>query len=357
MNKKQIEAFVSCIRDNAVGVEDLYSYLSVIRPGDFHFVDGSHFPALIPGITADGVFVNDSYYLTAYEREDGKTTKGRAKRFCLFRGCVLPDAKTRNAMAENMVKLNESLKALGFPLLQCGEYWAAEDASGYTESCNLVAKGSVPSEDIYAIGKHVRFKRFVRGCIKVTPVQTVPCFTNNTAVYEETLADGILRTFGVSRYEFSSYLDNKDKYPKPGYYLLKSGSISSATVYDQEAGIFADKGLYISLDMPKDQLTAEQTSVWLKAYGAQLPEYFWLRHIASAANEINKALDAIGMKDFALPDDVLHDCWTRENLKEALSNDENDGTVKKRLLPVGIWQHASVNCIVLEDIMKHFVSE
>lgn len=354
MNKKQTEALLSCIKDNAIDTSELYDYLNTIRPGEFHFTNGTHFPVLLPGLTADGVFASEEYYLTANERIKGKTTKGRAKRFCSNRGCVLPDWKARNAMSKYRNEINASLKILGFPLLADGEYWADDDAAGEGEPGEIIFGGPAPGDDTYIGGSWTSYRKYVRGCIKVTKSPKKTAYTESNLKDEQTtVLDSILKDFGLSRYQFRLYQNCKNNYPQPGHYLLKNGICSKSTVYDQEAGIFASANLYISLDMPKEPFTPEQAMVYLKAYEARLPEYFALRQIAKAAPEINKALTAVGMQDFLLPENVLDDCWCQESLDQAFQNSEDGKTEEKRVLLIGCQPNVNDKCLIVEDIWEH----
>ena len=168
MNKNQTEALLSCIRNNAIDTLELYDYLNTVHPGDFHFTNGTHFPVLLPGLTADGVFVSEDYYLTANERVNGKTTKSRAQRFCRNRGCVLPDWTAKWAMIEHRDEVNASLEILGFPLLAEGEYWAEDDSAGEGEPGEIIFGGPAPGDDTYIGGLWANYHKYVRGCIKGT---------------------------------------------------------------------------------------------------------------------------------------------------------------------------------------------
>jgi len=353
MNKKQIEALLCCIKTNAIDTSELYDYLNTVHPGEFHFTNGTHFPIILPGLIADGVFADEEYYLTANERVKGKTTKDRAKRFCSRRGCVLPDWNACRAMKEHRAEINASLKVLGFPLLEDGEYWAADDAAGEGELGEVIYGGPAPGDDTYIGGSWTSYKKYVRGCIKVTTALQKLKFVESESKDEQTTVfDSILKDFGISRHQFQTYQNYKKNYPQPGYYLLKNGKSSQSTVYDQEAGIFVNANLYIKLDMPKVSLTAEQAMVYLKAYEAQLPEYFALRQIAKVVPEINKALAAVGMKDFLLGENVLEECWCQESLDKAYQEGEIN-TEKKRVLLVGTQASVNDKYIIIEDILKN----
>lgn len=362
MNKKQVEALWACVKNNAINPLKLYGYLNKIHPGDFHFTNGTHFPVLIPGLVADGVFINCEYYVTKWERSNGKTNYSRAKNYCNNRNCVLPNFDTMLEMKRYRDIINNSLLALGFPLLADGEYWFDYDGDYRRLSAELA---SCPHDDVddvmddlLALGSdpnnNPKDVRYVRGCIKVTWDFEKLCPVKNVADNDDgTVLSSIFKNFGVSRQDFLSYLDNKNTYPQSGNYLLKNGGYSATTVYDQEAGIFANANLFIRLDMPKKSFTAEAAMVHLKAEEAQVPEYFALRQIAKAAPEINKALEAIGMKDYKLPEDVLEKCWCKESLEAALQNGEGGNTEEKRVLFIGYKQNVDDKYLVIEDIWKH----
>lgn len=358
MNKNQTEALLSCIRNNAIDTLELYDYLNTVHPGEFHFTNGTHFPVLLPGLTADGVFASEEYYLTANERINGKTTLARAQRFCSNRGCVLPDWKAGRAMKEHRGEINASLKILGFPLLEDGEYWTVGDKAGEGEPGEIIFGGPAPGDDTYIGGSWTNYHKYVRGCIKVAKTPQKLDYARSEFKDEQTtVLDSIFKDFGISRYQFLSYQNSKSCYPQPGHYLLKNGTHSASTVYDQEAGIFANANLYIKLDMPKSLFTVEQARVYLKAYEAQVPEYFALRQIAKVVPEINKALTAVGMKDFWLPENVLEECWCKESLDKAFQNDEDGNAEEKRVLLVGSQPNVNDKYLVIEDIWEHISLE
>ncbi len=357
MNAKQIQALLSCIRINAIDTAELYAYLNEIRPGDFHFTNGTHFPALLPGLTADGVFADNEYYLTNQERVKGKTTLGRAENFCKYRGTVLPSSSARDAMEQNRSVINVSLAAIGFPKLQDGEYWAAEDQAGYGEPPTISFDGpGVGDWNLYG-GTGGSYSKYVRGCKKVSKNSQLVNFTEKEEKNNPGMVfDLVLKNFGVSRYDFRRYGDSKNRYPQPGNYLLKNGKCSRSTVYNQEAGIFVNANLYIKLDMPENLFTAEQAGVYIKAYENRLPEYFELRQIAKAAERINPALKSVGMENFILPENVIEGCWYQEALAEAGQN-ERFSDEKRRILLVGNQKNVSDSFIILDDILDRIAPE
>ena len=325
MNAQQLKALTSCMSDHAINPQELYGYLEDVRTGDFHFTNGAHFPVLIPGLVADGVFITPEYYVTKEER-DGSTSYARACRFCENRNTVLPSPQARDVMERNYVSINESLAAIGFPELVFGVYWAEGD-----DTC-------------WGMNKHVR------GCIQVTPKPAENLQSFVETFVARSVFERLLKGLGCSACAFDIYCRNLNNYPQAGQYLLKNGSCSPVTVFNQETGIFVNPNLYLSLELPPAPLTAEQTDVFCKAYGVRIPEYFELRQIAKASEALNRALDAVGMADFRLPDDVIAGCWCYESMSRAL---EDDDVSPRRVLLVGKKDNVPDFYILLQDIQAN----
>lgn len=356
MNSKQIDALVSCMKENGIKPNDLCEFLNKINPGDFHFTDGSHFPYLLPGLTANGVFASPEYYLTEYERTKGKTTKGRAKNFCSNRGTVLPDSCATVNMRIHVDKINASLRAIGFPLLQKEQYWAKDDEEGEGEAPEIRQIGiGVGDTEIYG-GYYKSYRKYVRGCIKVVK-------SNKATLHEDDkntnspdlMLDKILHSMKITRHQFDDYLRCKKTLPQAGDYLLKGGEVSRSTVYNMEAGIFANPNLYIRLDMPAKRMSAQEVNIFCKMSEVQAPEFFDLRQIEKAAPQINKALEAVGMAAFALPENLHETCWCQESLNAA--HQEEDADTKKRLLLFGKQKNVDEKFIFIEDILWHLSLE
>lgn len=324
MNAQQIQTILSCIADNGISPQDICGYLSEIRIGDYHFTNGEHFPVLIPGLVADGVFISPEYYITDKERDDS-TSYARAKRFCSNRDTVLPDIQARNNMERESDRINDALKKINFPKLAFGIYWAEND----------------PDQGMH---KHVR------GCIRVTPKASKipPCLIETFVA--RNVYGRLLSELGCSAYGFETYCNNWNYYPQAGQYLLKNGSVSSTTVFNQENGIFVNPNLYLSLEMPQSPLTAEQTKVYCKAYNVRIPEYFELRQIEKEAEKLNQALSAVGMDSFKLPENILTNCWCQEGMEKSL---ENEDTTPRRVLLVGKQNNVPDLYIVIQDILSH----
>lgn len=352
MNTKQIEALASCMKANGIRPQDLCAFLNTINPGDFHFTDGSHFPCLLPGLTANGVFASPEYYLTAHERTKGKTTKGRAKNFCSNRGTVLPDSTATTNMLIHTDKINASLRAIGFPLLQGGSYWAGDDSEGEGSLPEIHFNGGGVGDWDYYSGSYTNYRKYVRGCIKVAKCEKVSLYKDDKNDNSSPLMlDVVLRRMKTTRHEFDDYLLCKKSLPQAGDYLLKDGKSSRSTVYNMEAGIFVNPNLYIKLEMPATLMTAEEASVFCKATDDRVPEYFDLRQIEKAVPQINKALQAVDMKAFELPENLPESCWCQESLANACP-EENTG-VKKRLLLFGKQKNVDDKFIFIEDILRH----
>ena len=106
-----------------------------------------------------------------------------------------------------------------------------------------------------------------------------------------------------------------------GYYLLKNGSISPYTVYNQENGIFIDDALYLPLKMTKQPLTAKEAKLYADSLKVKLPDLYQIMRLKMAVQKVNSSLRKVGMEDFCLISDVLKNVWYKEALEEAASNE------------------------------------
>lgn len=349
MTEQQKEALLEVITANAIDLNELYEYLNTIQPGDFHYTNGTHFPKLISGMTADGVFASPSYYLTGYERIKGKTSFSRAKNFCRNRGTVLPNAEARANMMTHNEAINASLSAIGYPLLAFyQEYWAEEDE--HNQVSYVDEDGTI---------KEPEYKKFVRGCVKVeaTPPQIMYCTRQKDSGTHKTIYQQILNKLNVYEDQIHCYEQSKQTgyFPQAGDFLLKNGYASRTTVYDQEAGIYINANLYLRLTFPEKSLTYEECQVYCKMNNVRIPEYFELRQIAKSREAINQSLQAIGMNKYALPEDILHECWSKESLEQAAEEEKTDE--KKRVLLVDKRNNVENILIILEDLKNHFLPD
>lgn len=87
----------------------------------------------------------------------------------------------------------------------------------------------------------------------------------------------------------------------------------------------------------------------------RIPEYFELRQIAKSREAINRSLQAVGMNKYALPEDILHECWSKESLEQAKEEEKTDE--KKRVLLVDKRNNVENILIILEDIKEHFLPD
>lgn len=108
---------------------------------------------------------------------------------------------------------------------------------------------------------------------------------------------------------------------RKGSYLLKDGSVSTQTVYNQECGIFIDEHLYIPLKMSKQLLTAREAEIYYRSLGEKAPDLYQIVRFKLAVKEINASLKRIGMYDFVFSEDILHNVWYEEALKDAKPDD------------------------------------
>ena len=104
--------------------------------------------------------------------------------------------------------------------------------------------------------------------------------------------------------------------PYQGDYLLKDGSISRYTVFNQETGILIDKDIWLSLQLSTQTLTASEAKAYYNSIDHPIPSLYQLIRLKLAVGEINKSLNRIGMKVFSLPEDILNQVWCEESLNE-----------------------------------------
>ena len=136
-----------------------------------------------------------------------------------------------------------------------------------------------------------------------------------------------------------------------GSYLLKNGEISVRTVYNQEWGIFIDEHLYIPLKMTKQLLTAHEAEVYYRSMGEQMPDLYQIVRLKLAVEEVNSSLKKIGMQDFVFPEDILHNVWYEEALKDAKS-----GEMRRCIVISGYpnyqkpsYQQIGKDCLLFDD--------
>jgi len=106
-----------------------------------------------------------------------------------------------------------------------------------------------------------------------------------------------------------------------GHYLLKNGSYSKCTVYNQECGIFIDDYLHIPLKQSKQLLTAREAEIYFLSLGKKIPNLYQAVRLKQAVDAVNLSLTRIGMQEFVFPRDILHNIWYEEALKTANSRD------------------------------------
>ncbi len=102
-----------------------------------------------------------------------------------------------------------------------------------------------------------------------------------------------------------------------GYFLLKDGSKSFHTVYDQECGIFIDENLYIPLKLSKQKFTAHEARLYYETMEQKIPDLYKIVRLQQALYEVNQSLKAVGMQDYCFSGNVLEDLWYEENLSKA----------------------------------------
>lgn len=107
-----------------------------------------------------------------------------------------------------------------------------------------------------------------------------------------------------------------DKSTFAGAYLLKDGSVSWPTVYDQEKGILLNGNLYLDLNISAKKFSFDEAKALYSALGEKTPDLYQLICLQNAVSAVNNSLKAVGMADCVLPDNVLESVWCEDYLKK-----------------------------------------
>lgn len=354
MDAKKEKAFIQFVQDNRVSMYELFGFLNEPKPGYFHFTDGSYFPELIPGLIVDGVYIADGYCASKFEREKGKTTMGRAKRFCANRDVSLPPSGVRDVMFRNVHQLNAAFDKIGWPRLQeYKHYWADGDCAGDGTGPEIIYIGGAPGDDMILPGSYEAYEYYVRGVFQVYHV--IPKLKIDEKAElpqnERQAFPAFVKALGLSMTEFSDYISGKMKLPKAGDYLLKNGSFSTETVYDQEWGIYLNENVYLGLSgMLKEPLTLQEAQVVCCANDFLMPSKEQLELFETHLLQVNVALAKIGMGMYSVPADVLQNCWYRELLND--SSGMANPSERRRLLMFGEKANITENYLILKKVMK-----
>lgn len=311
MKNQSTRVSIRLITGRTVSLEEFISYAE-IKPGYLHFSDGSYFPEKLPGLTVDGVYIEDGWCLSSIERE-GKTTKGRAKRFCSNRNVLLPPQHVRDVMMENRPDLNRILGQIGWAkLYDWGSYWAKEDEGGRGEA-GTVIYGTMPGDDIYLPGSLESYEYYVRGVIRVSKAKISALWDSTRYSYSY---PAFLKAAGITLSQLDDMRYGRIKYPKPGDYRLTFNRWSSQGEYNEELGIYVCPNEALSLDVPAKLLTQKQAEVYCKAEDKLFPTLQQISLLEKHAVTINQALANIGMSAIRIPDEPLKTCWYQELIDE-----------------------------------------
>lgn len=131
----------------------------------------------------------------------------------------------------------------------------------------------------------------------------------------------------------------------PGDYLLKDNSFSASTVWGQEKGIFLNNYYCISLDyLPSIAVTAGEALGYCNAIGLTLPTKEELGDVEICREAVNQSLCCIGKSDRLIPENVLENCWSLEDVKNKKSGN-------RRIVIVEDKRHLSYNLL---PVLGHF---
>ena len=327
MDKSMVEKFLAYVWGNEVNTDILLDYKNSMSVGDFHFENGLHFPVLIPGLKADGVYIGKEYIIDSGRERDGSTTLSRARRFCDRRGYVLPPKQERDNMiyGDGGLKLLTAMRTLGLPKIQGREeYWAEDDKAYIPDSGS---EGNVYA-DTNGVAPSLKYKR-VRGCKRVKPELLFK------ADWVTSPVGAVLSEMMIPAYSYKDYLDGLGIcYPDSGWYLTRNGEFSEETTYDEEKGICVTPNLCLDLNMHGAPMTAEEADVYRDFYGLTTPSNEQLLLLQKYAPRINSALDKIDMADMHIPEtDIEQKCWSAEALYNVLHRKQNSDS-KRWFLPV-----------------------
>lgn len=319
IDKKMLEKFLAFMVGNDVSTDILLDYKNSISVGDFRFENGVHFPVLIPGLKANGVYIDKEYIIDGGCERDGETTLTRARRFCENRGYILPSYEARNNMLSFQEKLITPLQSLGFPLLYHSSYW--KDNAYWAEG-DASHEGEVKT-DVNSNGNYVdippdTIRKHVRGCkrVKANLLFEVQ-YTTSPYGY-------ILGQMMLPKISYRSYIDGLGIcYPTAGWYLEKNGNFSEETEYDCEKGICVTPNLCLDLNMLGAPMTAEEVGAYCAFYDLKTPTEEQLLLMQKYAPQINEALNRIDMADMHIPEtDIKKKCWSQESLYQAANKAE-----------------------------------
>lgn len=146
---------------------------------------------------------------------------------------------------------------------------------------------------------------------------------------------------------------------RSGNFLLKNGSTSTWTVYNQECGIFVDDLLYIPLKMSKQLFTAREAEIYYSNLDAKVPDLYQIVRLKLAVEQVNSSLKKVGMEDFVIPTDVLKNVWYKEAMGGASSAEcrrcvvilEREGYQKPS------YQQINSSCLLFADTILYHRTE
>ncbi len=173
----------------------------------------------------------------------------------------------------------------------------------------------------------------------------------NANDYKSLFAE-FLAVAGVDEKMLKKY-QNGD-YPKPGNYLLKNGSTSSHTVFDEEAGIYFTPNLYLNLiafsKTPNKKFVARDVEGWCNIQEVQLPTLEELTALQQQVKAVNSSLCDAGMGDFLLQADLVSQCWYQEILQNPQKAKET-----RRIIPIGCKENVSAAVAFMAKLQPMFV--
>ncbi len=128
--------------------------------------------------------------------------------------------------------------------------------------------------------------------------------------------------YGFIWYSADGIVDEFEKTaPQCGHYLLKDGSCSARTVYNQEKGILLNDNLYLPLNISRQKFRAAEAKAYFSAVKLEIPCLYQILLLQNAAKTLNKSFAAIGMGEDMIPEHALQNVWHKEAMEQADSQE------------------------------------
>lgn len=315
----QIAALARTLSAYQIGLQDLFAFFDEIRPGYYHFSDGTFFPEPLDGRVIDGIFLNQNLCIRMVEAENISSWAGAIKH-CRNRGFRLPTRKEKLLIDEALTTINIAAKKVGASPVS-GSYWLEDENPGECET------------------RKVRGVFSVQRCRPALKVAVTDSSNDSVFVL-------LAKMLNVEPERFFDYLAGRLRVPKAGDMLMRDGSFSENPLYDSEIGIFINANQFIPLEnLPKKLFTLQEARAFCRENSFLLPTYRDICRLMPVVEKVNRTFECIGMQRHCLPENVFAEFWYTELAEKSRDPEEQHRLIyfsHKSFLPGGY--------IVLKDI-------